>query len=100
MQSAVRPRLDSARFWVKHMETAEHQEWRSRQHVSWPAIFKSGLAIGLLLFIFGGGTPWTGGAGMNEVMGRPVHWPWPLLIVAHFGLAWLYMTVIAHVIYR
>jgi hypothetical protein len=82
------------------MESPEHQEWRSRQQVSWPAIYKTGLGMGLFLFIFSGGTPWTSGGIVSSVMGRGLPWPWPLLIVAHFGLALLYMAIIAHIIYR
>jgi hypothetical protein len=82
------------------METPEHQEWRSRQQVNWTAVAKSGLGMGLLLFIFAGGTPWTGASGLNQVMGRPLPWPWPTLLLAHFALAWLYMGVIAAAIYR
>jgi hypothetical protein len=82
------------------MESPEHQEWRARQHVNWPAIFKCGLGVGLFLFIFSGGTPWTSGGIITGVMGRALPWPWPLIVVAHFGLCLGYMAVIAHIIYR
>ena len=82
------------------MESPEHQEWRARQRVSWPAIFKAGLGVGLFLFIFSGGTPWTSGGIVTGVMGRAMPWPWSLIILAHFGLSLGYMAIVAHIIYR
>jgi hypothetical protein len=82
------------------MESIEHQEWRARHHLSWSAILKIGLGLGLYLFIFPGGTPWTGGGVANGVLGRSLTWPWAAIAFTHFALCMLYMVVIALAIYR
>ena len=82
------------------MESIEHQEWRARRAVNIPAALKVGAGVGVFLFIFSGGTPWTGGGTMNAVLGRPMPWPWPGIAAAHFGLCIGYMIVIASVVYR
>lgn len=82
------------------METTQHQEWRSRQHISIPAVLKAGFGAGLLFFIMSGGTPFSTAGTMNAVMGRDIAMNWPLLVVCHFGLSLLYMFIIAAVIYR
>lgn len=82
------------------METTQHQEWRSRQHINIPAVLKAGFGTGLLFFIMTGGSPWSTAGTMNAVMGRDIPMSLPLLVASHFGLALLYMFVIAAVIYR
>ena len=82
------------------METTQHQEWRARQRISVPAILKAAFATGLLFFIMSGGSPWSTAGTMNAIMGRDIAMSWPLLIIAHFGLATLYTAVIAAGIYR
>lgn len=82
------------------METTQHQEWRARQHINIPAVLKAGFGAGLIFFIMSGGTPFSTSGTMNAVMGRDIPMSFPLLLVCHFGLSWLYMAIIAAVIYR
>ena len=82
------------------METTQHQEWRSRQHINVPAVLKAAFATGLLFFIVSGGSPWSTAGTMNAIMGRDVPLSFPLLALGHFGLSLLYMFIIAAVIYR
>ncbi len=82
------------------METTQHQEWRSRQHINIPAVLKAGIATGLLFFVMSGGSPWSTAGTMNVIMGRDVPTSFPLLVLGHFGLSILYMFIIAAVIYR
>jgi hypothetical protein len=82
------------------METTQHQEWRSRQHINIPAVLKAGFGTGLLFFLMSGGSPWSTAGTMNAVMGRDIPMAFPMLVICHFGLALLYMFVIAAVIYR
>jgi hypothetical protein len=82
------------------MESIEHQEMRARRAVNLGAALKVGAGLGVLLFVFSGGTPWTSGGTMNAVLGRPMPWPWFAVAAAHFGLCLAYMAVLANVIYR
>ena len=82
------------------MDTFEQQERIAKRRVSWPAIFKVGLGLGVYLFIFAGGTPWTGAGIANGVLGRAEPWPMPLVTIAHFSLCLVYMVILAHAIYR
>lgn len=82
------------------METPEHQEWRSRQKVSWRAIWQIALSAGAIVFIMSGGSPWSTAGTMNAVMGRDLPWGFFTLLGLHFLVAYVYVAVIAHVIYR
>ena len=82
------------------METPEHQEWRSRQALSWPAVIKAGFGAGLMFFVLSGGAPWTTAGTMNGIMGRDVPGGMFLLTASHFALSWVYMFVIGSAIYR
>lgn len=82
------------------METPEHQEWRSRQALSIPAVIKAGLGTGLIFFMMSGGTPWSTAGTANAAMGRDFAWNIFAVGALHFGLALGYMLAIAAVIYR
>jgi hypothetical protein len=82
------------------METFEHQEMRARRRVSWSAVWKTGLGMGIYLFIFSGGTPWTSGGVARGVMGWTVEWPWLLVAVSHFALCLAVVAALAAAIYR
>lgn len=78
----------------------KQQEAISRRSIHWPAVFKTALGVGTYLFIFSGGTPWTGGGVANGILGRAYEWPMPALAVAHFALCLAYISVIAAAIFR
>lgn len=82
------------------MESIEHQEMRARREVNLTAALKVGAGLGVLLFIFPGGTPWTSGGTLNAVLGRPMPWPWFLILAVHLALCLAYMVVVANVVYR
>jgi hypothetical protein len=82
------------------METPEHQEWRSRQALSWSAVFKAGFGAGLMFFVLSGGTPWSTAGTMNGIMGRDVPGSWIGITFCHFLLSFVYMFVIGSAIYR
>jgi len=82
------------------LESPAHQEWRARQALSWSTVIKVGLAIGLVFFFLPGGAPWTGPASGTSAMGRPLPWPWPLIVLAHFALSIGYMACIGFAVYR
>jgi hypothetical protein len=82
------------------METPDHQDWRSRQRISVPAILKKASGLGLYLFIFSGGTPWTSGGVARGVVGWTVAWPWALILVSHFALCFATVALMALAIYR
>jgi hypothetical protein len=82
------------------METPSHQEWRSRQHVSWRAIAGTTLIVGAILFLMSGGSPWSTAGTMNAIMGRDIPAGMVTLLFFHLLIAFLYAAVIAHVIYR
>lgn len=82
------------------MNTFEKQEERSRRQISWSAVLKVGLAMGLYLFIFAGGTPWTGAGVASGVLGRAYGLPVVVTGLAHFGLCLAYVALIAAVTYR
>ena len=82
------------------MESIEHQEMRARRAVNLSAALKVGAGVGAFLFLFSGGTPWTGGGTMNAVLGRPMPWPWFAILAAHFVLCLVYMVILANVVYR
>lgn len=89
------------------METTEHQEWRSRQRLDVAAAIKAALISGLIFFIMSGGSPWSTAGTMNMVMGRDLplgeggSWGrlW-MLAFGHFGVALVYMFIIAAVTHR
>lgn len=82
------------------MNTFEQQDARARQSVNWTAALKVGLGMGLYLFIFSGGTPWTGAGTANGVLGRAYEWPWLATAVVHFALCLIYLNIVALVVYR
>jgi hypothetical protein len=82
------------------MNTFEKQELQAQKAVNWSAAIKTGLGMGLYLFIFAGGAPWLGAGAGNGVLGRAMGWPWGVMALAHFGLCVLYICIIAEVIYR
>lgn len=82
------------------METPIHQEWRSRQQVNWKAVASTSLFVGGVLFIMSGGSPWSTAGTMNAIMGRDLPIGFLPLILLHFLLSFLYVTVIAQCIYR
>jgi hypothetical protein len=82
------------------MNTFDQQEARSKHAISWPVVLKVGLGLGIYLFIFSGGAPWTGAGVGSAVLGRALPWPLPLIAVVHFGLCLLYTAAISAVIYR
>jgi hypothetical protein len=82
------------------METTQHQEWRSRQRIDVGAVLKASIATGLLFFVLSGGSPWSTAGTMNAVMGRDLPLNLYLLAAFHFGLAIVYMFIIAAAIYR
>jgi hypothetical protein len=82
------------------METPIHQEWRSRQQVSWKAISTVAFFVGIILFVMSGGSPWSTAGTMNAIMGRDLPLGMWTLLVLHLILSFIYVAVIAHVIYR
>ncbi len=82
------------------MESPEHQELRSRQQVSVPAIVKTTLLTGLIFFIMSGGGPWSTAGTMNAIMGRDISLPMHWLIFWHFAVVLAYVWIIAMAIYR
>ena len=82
------------------MESAEHQEWRARQHINIPAVFKAGLGTGLLFFVVSGGSPWSTAGTLNAIMGRDIPLGLGMLILGHFCLSLVYTFIIASAIYR
>jgi hypothetical protein len=82
------------------METPYHQEWRSRQQMSWSAVTKAALVAGAAVFILSGGSPWSTAGTMNAIMGRDLPIGMVPLFVLHFVFAFVYAAVIASVIYR
>lgn len=82
------------------METTQHQEWRSRQRIDVGAVLKAAIATGLIFFVLSGGTPWSTAGTMNAIMGRDLPFNVFLLAALHFGLAIVYMFIIAAAIYR
>lgn len=82
------------------MESSTHQEWRARQKVSWKAIIQATLGAGGVLFIMSGGSPWTTAGTMNATMGRDLPLGIFTLLFLHLLTSFIYVAVIAHVIYR
>jgi hypothetical protein len=82
------------------METPDHQEWRSRQQIHWPAVAKASLIAGAVVFFFSGGSPWSTAGTMNAIMGRDLPIAMLLLFVLHFLFAFVYGGIIAAIIYR
>ncbi len=82
------------------METPEQQVWRSRQQLSWPAVWKAAFGAGLMFYVLSGGAPWTSAGVMNSIMGRDVPGSLFLITVCHFALSFVYMFVIGTAIYR
>lgn len=82
------------------METRQHQEWRSRQHIDPVAVLKAGLTAGLVFFILSGGAPWSTAGTMNAIMGRDVSLGIVPLLALHLILSIFYTFIIASVIYR
>ncbi|MEI9895221.1 MAG: hypothetical protein WDN28_15355 [Chthoniobacter sp.] len=58
------------------------------------------LFVGGILFIMSGGSPWSTAGTMNAIMGAILPVGMFTLLVLHFALSFLYVAVIAHVIYR
>lgn len=82
------------------METPIHQEWRSRQQVNWKAISTVAFFVGMILFVMSGGSPWSTAGTMNAIMGRDLPLGLWTMLILHLALSFIYVTVIAHVIYR
>jgi hypothetical protein len=82
------------------METPQHQEWRARQKVNWRAIWQTTLSAGGVLFLMSGGTPWSTAGTMNAAMGRDLPLGFFTLLGLHLLISYVYVVVIAHVIYR
>jgi hypothetical protein len=82
------------------METPIHQEWRSRQQVSWKAITQVAFFVGVILFVMSGGSPWSTAGTMNAIMGRDLPVSMFTLVCLHLLLSFVYTAAIAHVIYR
>jgi hypothetical protein len=82
------------------MESSTHQEWRARQKVNWRAIVQATLGAGGVLFIMSGGSPWSTAGTMNAIMGRDLPLGFFPLLFLHLVTSFIYVAVIAHVIYR
>ena len=82
------------------MDSFEQQELRARQALDMGAVFKTAFAVGIILFIMSGGSPWTTAGTMDMIMGRFFKLGFFSLLVGHLAVAFLYTWVIASVIYR
>jgi hypothetical protein len=85
---------------TSNLETAEHQEWRSRQHLDMSAVIKATAGVGLIFFYMSGGSPWSTAGVMNMIMGRDFPIGFWGTLVGHFIVALIYTFVIGSVIYR
>lgn len=82
------------------METPTHQEWRARQRLNTKAIWQTALFVGGILFIMSGGSPWSTAGTMNAAMGRDLPLSFFALLLIHMAIAYVYVFVIASVVYR